>query len=106
MKELKRYRYMLSPMQYNMLRVVLQEKTFSLDEAALYLQPTFSSMARRGYLEPRHQADGSTTLVVTSLAKEAMGAYENQNLMRTYESSTLSQFLNQYIKRTTRRQAS
>lgn len=95
-------KHTLSPKQYNMLRTALTQKSFTLEEAATYLQTTFGSMAYRHYLDRRVNGDGEVTLVVTSLAKEVMARYETESIFRTHENPHLSKFLTGFIKRTTR----
>ncbi len=94
----------MSAKQYNMLRIALQEKVFSIDAATKYLQPTFTSMARRSYLAVDvNSKTGEMEFRVTATAREAMARYENSDVMRTRESSSLSQFLDRYVKRSQRR---
>ena len=92
-----------------MLRIILNEKTFTQVEAARYLQPTFSSMAgpNRGYLTTElNTKTGEVEFKATTKAREAMAMYEHQDVYRTRVTDRLSDFLERYIKRSQRRQAS
>ncbi len=88
-----------------MLKVVLEQRVFTLEEAAQYKQGTFSSMANpgRNYLATAYASDGTVTLEATGLAKAAMAAYQSADLMRTRDNGSLSQFLTKYIARNVRR---
>ena len=99
-------RITLSSMQYTMLKEVLRVKTFSLDTAALYRQPTYTSMARRGYLVTEYDpASEQTIFVVTPAARAAVAQFEADDILRSRESSNLSAWLDSYVKRSLRRHA-
>ncbi len=89
----------LSPLQYNMLRIVLTKKVFTVEEAAEYLQTTFTSMARRTYLQANLNRDGDVEFAVTNAAKAAMAHYENSDVHRGFQSDRLSIYLDRYVKR-------
>lgn len=89
----------LSPLQYNMLRIVLTKKVFTQQEAAEYLQTTFTSMARRTYLQANLNGSGEVEFAVTNAAKSAMANYESSDVHRSFQSDRLSVFLDRYVKR-------
>lgn len=97
-------RVILSSKQYNMLRICLNERVLTQDAATKYLQPTFTSMARRGYLATQlNGKTGDVEFYATSQAKAAMMQFENSDVMRTNTSSSLSEFLTRYVKRSIRK---
>lgn len=89
----------LSPLQYNMLRIVLTKKVFTQQEAAEYLQTTFTSMARRTYLQANLNRDGDVEFAVTNTARIAMANYESSDVHRSFQSNKLSVYLDRYVKR-------
>ncbi len=91
-------RIILSSKQYTMLQLVLKQGTFSQEDAATYLQPTFGSMAQRGYLSADVE-NGAVVFKVTPAAHAAMAQYKNDVVFRTIESSSLSKWLDGYVKR-------
>ncbi len=92
-------RLVLSPYQYNMLRLIRTRKHFSREEAAEYLQPTFTSMVKRGYLVWNGKEDG---FCIAPAANLAMNDFESAEIHRRNAKTTLSQFLESYVSRHTR----
>ncbi len=95
-------RQILSPLQYNMLRIVLTKRIFSQAEAAEYLQTTFTSMARRAYLQTHIDRNGDVEFAITTTAMAAMGQYESSDVHRSFQSNKLSIYLDRYVKRSQR----
>lgn len=97
-------RVTLSSKQYNMLRICLAEKVFTQDEAAKYLQPTFTSMASRSYLAAQlNGKTGKVEFYVTNLGKAAMALFESSDVHRSHPGAPLSEFLTRYVKRSIRK---
>ncbi len=92
-------RQVLSPLQYNMLRIILTKRTFSQGEAAEYLQTTFTSMAKRSYLVANVDSQGLVEFAITNSAKSAMARYESSDVHRSFQSDRLSTYLDRYVKR-------
>ncbi len=99
-------RITLSSMQYTMLRIVKQQKVFNMKEAALYRQPTYSSMVRRGYLVTEQDSEGDVVFKVTPAAGAALSQFDSEDVYRQRESASLSKFLERYVHRSQRRRAS
>lgn len=89
----------LSPLGYNLLRIVNQKEEFTIDEAAEYLQTTYNSMVKRGYLKYEIVKGKEQVFRRTSLAKEALAAYLNRDVHRANANSSLSQYLEGLIKK-------
>lgn len=96
-------RITLSSKQYTMLKEIRKHRVFSLEAAALYLQPTFTSMARRGYLTTDYDGDGNTVFLLGPQALSALVKFEADTILRANESSNLSAWLDNYVKRSQRR---
>ncbi len=93
-------RVVLSNKQYVMLRLILQRKGFSRQEAGEYLQTTYTSMVKRGYLV--YNGEEEEGFKITPLARGAMAAFENADVSRANISERLSQFLESYVARSAR----
>jgi cobyrinic acid a,c-diamide synthase len=91
-------RVTLSSKQYNMLRLLKAQKTLTQEQAALYLQPTLTSMAKRGYMTADHTING-VEFHVSQEAAAALAKFESDDVLRSRESSSLSSFLEKYVHR-------
>jgi hypothetical protein len=95
--EMKKMRIVLSNKQFTMLRLLESRRVISEEEASTYLQPTYSSMVRRGYLV---YDDGKFER--TPKAIEAIKSFENAELYRKSNLGNLSDWLEKYVRRQSR----
>lgn len=97
----------LSANQYTMLKSIKAHPgAYSRTEASEYLQPTYSSMVRRGYLV-YDKRDGG--FIITPTANAAILEFENAQIHRQSTlrgSGELSNFLESYIDRQIRSKSS
>ncbi len=89
----------LSNHQYPMLRLLLNKGSFTREEAGEYLQPTFTSMVKRGYLT----YDCEQGFCATPAARAAKIEFEQGDITRQHPRAELSEFLEQYVARSSRK---
>jgi len=96
-------RITMSSKQYTMLQLILKEERYSQGEAAQYLQPTFTSCVKRGWLATVLTNQGEVIFEVTAAARAAMVQFKNDTVLRSFSSTALSTWLDNYVKRSLKR---
>ncbi len=96
-------RITMSSKQYTMLQLVLKQRVFTQVDATSYLQPTFSSMARRGWLATELDSSGEIIFTATPQATNDVAQFKSEDVYRTNQSGSLSRWLDGYVKRSQRR---
>jgi len=96
-------RITMSSKQYTMLQLILKEEVYSQGDAALYLQPTFTSCVKRGWLATELDAKGEVIFKITPAARATMAQFKSDTVLRTINSTALSTWLDGYVKRSLKR---